>query len=181
MNPSVKKKIKWTRIVQLVLRCLEVIVSIGLLVIMILIKGVDASTGWIMRIVVRLSTRISKGCADEIQPGVAVFHAVYGVYHLARRPSGRTPASSASYMLFASFFDVSIVPFYAFSALVARTHNGSWSTLLSNQSLVPIFSEVVFYLAAVGGGLYLVSLAVSLYLAVTFRKITKLPPDMNRE
>lgn len=82
-------------------------------------------------------------------------------------------------MLFASFFDVSIVPFYAFSALIATTKQSGWSTLLSNQALTSIFTEVVFYLAAVGGGLHLVSLGVSLYLAVTFRKITKLPPDMN--
>jgi hypothetical protein len=82
-------------------------------------------------------------------------------------------------MLFASFFDVSIVPFYAFSALVAMTKQSGWSTLLSNQALTSIFSKVVFYLAAVGGGLHLISLGISLYLAVTFRKITKLPPDMN--
>jgi hypothetical protein len=82
-------------------------------------------------------------------------------------------------MLFASFFDVSIVPFYAFSALVAMTRQSSWSTLLPNQALTSIFSEVVFCVAAVGGGLHLFSLGISLYLAVTFRKITKLPPDMN--
>ncbi|KAL2061058.1 hypothetical protein VTL71DRAFT_9110 [Oculimacula yallundae] len=163
MNPSVKKWIKWMRIIQLLLRCLELIAALGLLVLMILIKGVDASTGWIMRIV----------------PGVAILHTVYGIYHLGRRPSGRTPASSASYMLFASFFDVSITPFYAFSALVAMTRQSSWQTILANAALVDFFSKVVFYLAAVGGGLHLLSLAISLYLAVTFRKITKLPPDMN--
>ncbi|KAG0649398.1 hypothetical protein D0Z07_4098 [Hyphodiscus hymeniophilus] len=163
MNPSVKKWVKWLRIVQLILRCFELLCAIGLLVLMILLKGVDATAAWIMRIV----------------PGIAILHTVYGIYHLGRKPSGRTPASSASYMLFASFFDVSIVPFYAFSALVADTKESGWSTLLSNQALTSIFSKVVFYLAAVGGGLHLVSLVISLYLAVTFRKITKLPPDMN--
>jgi hypothetical protein len=82
-------------------------------------------------------------------------------------------------MLFASFFDVSVIPFYAFSALVARTHQSAWTTLLSNQNLTPVFISVVFYLASIGGGLHLFSLIISLYLAVTFRKITKLPPDMN--
>ncbi|KAH7313042.1 hypothetical protein BKA65DRAFT_151054 [Rhexocercosporidium sp. MPI-PUGE-AT-0058] len=163
MNPSVKKWIKWMRIIQLVLRCFQLIAALGLLVLMILIKGVDASTGWVMRIV----------------PGVAILHTVYGIYHLGRKPSGRTPASSASYMLFASFFDVSIAPFYGFSALVAMTRQSGWKTILSDASLVDTFSIVVFYLAAVGGGLHLISLAISLYLAVTFRKITKLPPDMN--
>jgi len=52
MDPSVKKWIKWMRIVQLVLRCLELLCSVGLLVMMILIRKVDASTGWILRVVV---------------------------------------------------------------------------------------------------------------------------------
>jgi hypothetical protein len=82
-------------------------------------------------------------------------------------------------MLFASFFDVSIIPFYAFSALVAKTRQERWKTVLPNQDLMPMFSTVVFYLAAVGAGLHFVTLAISIYLAVTFRKITKLPPDMN--
>ncbi|KAK0129158.1 hypothetical protein ONS95_001094 [Cadophora gregata] len=163
MNPSVKKWIKWMRIIQLVLRCLELLTALGLLALMILIKGVDASTGWVMRIV----------------PGVAILHTVYGAYHLCRKPSGRTPASSASYMLFASFFDVSIAPFYGFSALVAMTRQSGWKTILSNPTLINTFSKCVFYLAAVGGGLHLISLGISIYLAVTFRKITKLPPDMN--
>lgn len=147
----------------MVLRCFEILSSTGLLVLMILIRGVDPATGWIMRIV----------------PGIAILHTVYGIYHLGRKPSGRTPASSASYMLFAAFFDISIVPFYIFSALVAKTREAGWKTVLPNQDLMPIFSTVVFYLAAVGGGLYLISLGISIYLAVTFRKITKLPPDMN--
>ncbi|CZR62234.1 uncharacterized protein PAC_12131 [Phialocephala subalpina] len=163
MDPSVKKWIKWMRIIQLVLRCLEILGAVGILVMMILISGVSTATGWIMR----------------ITAGVAILHTVYGVYHLGRKPSGRTPASSASYMLFASFFDVSVVPFYAFSALAAKTSSAGWKTLLSNQDLTTVFTSVVFYATTIAGGLHLVSLVVSLYLAVTFRKITKLPPDMN--
>jgi hypothetical protein len=40
------------RIIQLVLRCLELPCAIGLLVLMILIKGVDVAAAWIMRVVV---------------------------------------------------------------------------------------------------------------------------------
>jgi hypothetical protein len=40
------------RKVQLVLRCFELLCAVGLLVVLILIKGIDATTGWIMRIVV---------------------------------------------------------------------------------------------------------------------------------
>ncbi|CAL3965437.1 unnamed protein product [Diplocarpon coronariae] len=163
MRSSVKQWVKWMRIIQWVLRCLELIAALGLLVLMILIKGVDISTGWILR----------------IAPGIAVLHTFYGVYHLARKPSGRTPASSASYMLFASFFDASIAPFYAFGAFVAMTQNDGWKTIVSNASLIQPFSKSVFYIASVGGGLHLFSLAIGLYLAVTFHKITKLPPDMN--
>ncbi|EKD17781.1 uncharacterized protein L3040_002150 [Drepanopeziza brunnea f. sp. 'multigermtubi'] len=163
MKPSVKKWIKWTRIIQLGFRCFQLVAALGLLVLMILIKGVDAAAGWIMR----------------VTPGVAIFHTVYAIYHLARRASGRTPGSSSSYMLFASFFDVSIVPLYAFSALVAKTQEDGWKTVVADETLVTTFSKVVFYLSTIGGGLHLFSLAIGLYLAVTFRKITKLPPDMN--
>jgi hypothetical protein len=52
MNPSVKKWVKWTRNTQLALRCLELLCAIGLLVLLILVKGIDVTTGWIMRIVV---------------------------------------------------------------------------------------------------------------------------------
>lgn len=51
---------KWMRIIQLVLRCLEILCAIGLLVLMILIKGVDAGTSWIMKIVVGGHTRKEK-------------------------------------------------------------------------------------------------------------------------
>lgn len=52
MDPSVKKWIKWMRIIQLVLRCLEILGAVGILVMMILISGVSTATGWIMRITV---------------------------------------------------------------------------------------------------------------------------------
>jgi hypothetical protein len=55
MSPSVKKWVKWMRNIQLVLRCFELLCGIGLLVMLILIKGIDVTTGWIMRIVVSYS------------------------------------------------------------------------------------------------------------------------------
>jgi hypothetical protein len=80
-------------------------------------------------------------------------------------------------MLFAAFFDISIAPFYVFSALVAWGQGSTWTTMWDN--LTTTFSKVIFYLSASGAGLFFISLAISIYLAVTFRKITKLPPDMN--
>lgn len=82
-------------------------------------------------------------------------------------------------MVFASFFDISIIPFYAYTALMSKTKADGWTTILSNQQLTPIFILVIFYLATVGGGLHLVSFVDSLYLAFQFRKILNLPPDMN--
>jgi hypothetical protein len=50
MNPSVKKWITYMRIVQLVLRLMEMLSAIGLLVTMILITNVEQATGWLIRI-----------------------------------------------------------------------------------------------------------------------------------
>ncbi|EPE31087.1 hypothetical protein GLAREA_04054 [Glarea lozoyensis ATCC 20868] len=169
MNPKVKVWVKWTRIIQLVLRCLQVLCAGGLLAFMIIIRGLDDTTTWILRIV----------------PGVALLHAVYGIYHLSRKASGRTPASSAGYMLFASFFDVAILPFYGYSSWLGWDHQmperlDSWFVVVNDPSkLTAEFARIVFLLATIGGGLHLISLIIGLYLAVTFRKITNLPPDMN--
>lgn len=82
-------------------------------------------------------------------------------------------------MFFASFFDLSFVPFYAFGAYESNTQDSLWVTDFSDTHLTHIFTTAVFYCAAVGGGLFLVSFFLSAYLAITFRKITNLPPDMN--
>lgn len=82
-------------------------------------------------------------------------------------------------MFFASLIDISIVPFYAYISLAAKTKQTTWTTSLSDKTLLTIFTDILFYAATVGGGLHLISLAISVYLAVTFRKINKLPPDMN--
>jgi hypothetical protein len=62
MNPSIKKKIKWSRIVQLLLRSIELLGAIGLLVVMILITGIDPVTAWLMRIPVSLERTTSPYC-----------------------------------------------------------------------------------------------------------------------
>lgn len=59
------------------------------------------------------------------------------------------------------------------------THNYEWATLFSGEYIKHIFTTSVFYCAAVGSGLFLFSFGISAYLAITFRKITNLPPDMN--
>lgn len=51
-GPQIKWWIKWTRIVQLGLRVLELIAAAGILFLFIIISDVDALTAWVMRIVV---------------------------------------------------------------------------------------------------------------------------------
>lgn len=82
-------------------------------------------------------------------------------------------------MFFASFFDLSFVPFYAFSAYWSNVEDWGWATVFSKPHITDIFTTVVFYCAAVGSGLFLISFGLSAYLALVFRKITNLPPDMN--
>lgn len=82
-------------------------------------------------------------------------------------------------MFFASFFDISFVPFYAFSAYISHTSAPVWTTIFSNPEFIHIFTTTVFYCAAVGSGFFLISFGLSIYLTVTFNKICDLPPDMN--
>lgn len=106
-------------------------------------------------------------------------HTLYAIYHLARKPSGRTAGSSAFYMTFASLVDLSILPFYAYGALVAHTRSSAWGTILSDAVPVFTFTETVFLTSVASGGLHILSILIAIYLAITFRKITRLPPDMN--
>ena len=67
MSPTVKKWVKWMRIVQLVLRCFELLCAGGLLAMLIPIKGIDVSTGWIMRIVVSYSKSFTQDIHTDNQ------------------------------------------------------------------------------------------------------------------
>lgn len=54
-----------------------------------------------------------------------------------------------------------------------------WGTLFDNDTVTIQVAEATFICALANGGLHLVSLALSIFLAVMFRKISHLPPDMN--
>lgn len=75
------------------------------------------------------------------------------------------------------------MPLYAYGALSARNQasasNAAWRTLLADQGNVRYFVPAVYYGLITAGGLHLVSLSISLWLGVMFRRITMLPPDMN--
>ena len=111
----------------------------------------------------------------------------YGVYHLACPAKRRTPASSASYHIFGMIMDSGLIPFYIYTAWFAHEN---WTAMPDNENRWGnIFNKDVtstdtllfatFVVPTVVGGLHLITLGIGLYLAILFRKISKLPPDMN--
>ena len=173
MSRDTKIRVKYTRWVQLFLRVCELLGAIGLLVCAICVRGMDGTVGWILR----------------IPPGVAILHTLYAVYHLSHTSTSKTPTSSASYNLFSAVIDVSLLPFYIFVALLSQSQHlqfiqlpfrtTGWHTVFSDPLADSKITMSIFVFGATNGGLHLVSLVLALYLAIIFRKIAKLPPDMN--
>ncbi|KAL8830533.1 MAG: hypothetical protein Q9191_001380 [Dirinaria sp. TL-2023a] len=170
MSPRTKVYVKNVRLVQLALRICALLGAMGMLFCVICIKKTESTVGWVLR----------------VAPAIATVHTVYAVYHFARSSKARTPASSASYMIFAAIVDTGLVPFYVFIALMARTEYtegsdiaGRWQTLFGTEVATYKIFYATFLLSVVDGSLHLCSLIISIYLATIFRKISKLPPDMN--
>ena len=89
-------------------------------------------------------------------------------------------------MLFAAIIDVGLIPFLVFSALMSRTEyiepvnvQGHWTTLFGSNEATIRITESTFLISVVDGSLHLISLIISIYLGVIFRKISRLPPDLN--
>ncbi|KAH8424796.1 uncharacterized protein LDX57_002539 [Aspergillus melleus] len=168
MSRKTKPRIILARKVQLGLRVLMLLGALGSLFCAIVIKNAAVSVIWIVR----------------VGPAVAILHTLYGIYHLCRSAVSRPPGSQASYMVFASTLDLGLIPFYIFTAFLAYkqyTENEyHWTTMLSSDfDITTKISQVTFLLSVVNGGFHLIALGICIFLAVTFRKITKLPPDMN--
>ncbi|KIW77363.1 hypothetical protein Z517_09809 [Fonsecaea pedrosoi CBS 271.37] len=167
MPPNTRTKVVRARYVQLFLRVCALIGALGCLFCVIAINKTSATVGWIIR------------CA----PAVAILHTLYSVFHLARAPTSRTPASTASYMIFAAMVDTGLIPFWVFCAWVAQadyTRNEyGWSTLFNDSDLSYKIIYAFFILSCVEGALTVVSLLMDIYLGVKFRQISRLPPDMN--
>lgn len=109
----------------------------------------------------------------------------YAVWHLARPARQRTPGSSASYHLFASILDVCMIPFYVYIALDDRARiaepvsaKDRWGSRLSADATEKLF-HATWILAISTAALHAGGLIVSVFLAMAFRKITDMPPDMN--
>ena len=89
-------------------------------------------------------------------------------------------------MLFAAMIDAGLIPFLVFTALISHTQSiepvnapGHWSTLFNGNEATTSIIFATFIISVAAGTFHLVSLAVSIYLGVIFRKISRLPPDMN--
>ncbi|GIJ98469.1 hypothetical protein Aspvir_000586 [Aspergillus viridinutans] len=168
MSPSTKGRVFYGRRVQLGLRVLALLGALGSLFCAIVIKNVAVSIIWIIR----------------VGPIVAVLHTLYGIYHLCRSPVTRPAGSQASYMVFAATLDLGLVPYYVFSAYIAYkqiTNNAyHWSTLLSaDTSITDKIAHSTFILSIANGSFHLISLCISVWLALIFRQISQLPPDLN--
>ena len=139
----------------------------GLLFCCIAINKTSTVVAWIIR----------------VAPAVALLNNTYGVYHLCRSATGRPPASTASYMLFAAMVDTGLLPFLAFASYLSyldwKQNRYGWSTLFNDNLMSYKIIFAFFILSCTLAGVTLISLIVDIYLATIFRKIAKLPPDMN--
>ena len=167
MSPKTGDRVKHSRLVQLVVRVLTLLGTLGLLFCVIVINKTSSSVAWIIR----------------VAPAVALLHTGYAVYHLRQAPTARTPISSASYMIFAAVVDTGLIPFLVFTAYVSYSEYATkvygWETLLKDPETTAKIIQATFYLSIILGGLLLISFGVGIYLTIIFRKISHLPPDMN--
>ncbi|KXJ92299.1 hypothetical protein Micbo1qcDRAFT_195198 [Microdochium bolleyi] len=163
MSNTTKWFIRWTRYLQIVLRALELIAGLGLMVLMILLTKVEPLTQWVMR----------------ITPGVVAVCSAYAVWHHARPARARPPASSAAYQLFAGITDCAVLPLYAYGMLAVTNHSSEWDTLIGNKDYLRYFIVSEYWTLMGAGALHVISLLISVYLGLMFRRIASMPPDMN--
>ncbi|KAI2619963.1 hypothetical protein GGR54DRAFT_639727 [Hypoxylon sp. NC1633] len=164
MSSTTKWWIKAMRYVQLFLRIFEMIGGAGLLTLMIIIYNVDPLTAWVMR----------------ITPGVVTISCVYAIWHFIRPANSRPPLSSAAYQLFAGFMDLAVVPLYAFGVLAVINHGDEWKLIVTASSqLTKALVQSEYYALITAGGMHVVSLGISIWLGLMFRRIANMPPDMN--
>ncbi|CAN9362245.1 unnamed protein product [Alternaria sp. RS040] len=170
MSPKTKVFVDIARWIQFSLRILTLLGAVGVLLCGIFIRGAQATEGYILR----------------IPPGVDLVVSLYAIYHLIRNPKTRPAGSSASYHFFALITDAGFIPFYVFTILMARRNSdetpatiGRWRTMFPTDNETNIVLMTTWITAIVTGGLHLISAVIDMYLAILFRKIAKLPPDMN--
>ena len=122
----------------------------------------------------------------RLQPGFDILTTLYAVYHLIRSAKDRTPGSSASYHFFALIIDCGLIPFYVFAAIMACNNfkqapgtEWRWRSFFTPDDTTTKIFFWTWIVAMSAGGLHLLSGFLSVYLVIIFRKIARLPPDMN--
>jgi hypothetical protein len=82
--------------------------------------------------------------------------------------------------------DIGLIPFYAFTGILVKAQfetpadtKGRWRTMLNTVQGTNTVFQVTWPASFVAAGLHAISLFISMYLIVMFRKIANLPPDMN--
>ncbi|KAK4134157.1 hypothetical protein BT67DRAFT_380733 [Trichocladium antarcticum] len=154
--------IKGLRALQLCLRVLEAVGAAGLIVVMAL----SGLIGWVLGVTL----------------GVVAVHCVYSIYHHSRSAGLRAPASSAAYQLFSGISDLCVLPLYAYGAVTTHNRRIGWETAgpgPADPNVLKYMVPSVYYGLIGAGGLHALSLIISLWLAVMFRRIALMPPDMN--
>ncbi|EKG14208.1 hypothetical protein MPH_08583 [Macrophomina phaseolina MS6] len=169
-NPRTKVAIKWVRVAQLTLRILQLIGAVGLLICVICIKGTQDTEGWIIR----------------VPAAFDILCCLYAVYHLIRPAKSRTASSSASYHFFTLIIDTGLTPFYVFTAMLAKTNlaeapgtEGRWRSFFTAEDATNKLLLSTWLTSVTVGALHLLAIGLGLYLVLVFRKIARLPPDMN--
>jgi hypothetical protein len=86
-------------------------------------------------------------------------------------------------MIFAALVDSGLIPFLAFSAWLAQadytTNAYGWSTLFKDSDVSYKIIYAFFLISCTEGGLIVASLLMDVYLAIKFKQIARMPPDMN--
>lgn len=82
--------------------------------------------------------------------------------------------------------DTGIIPFYVFIVLLANQNynmdpsfDDRWTSVFASQHTTDLLMFVTYIGGMVLAGLHFVSIGLDLYLIIMFRRIARLPPDMN--
>lgn len=145
----------------------QLLAALGAVFCIIVIRKTSTSASWIIR----------------VGPAAALAHTLYATYFHMRGINSRPAASCASYQMFAALMDAGLLPFFAIACYMATqdyTSNAyGWDTIFNENNLDYSIIQAFLILSGVEGFLLLLSLVLDVYLAITYRKITHLPPDMN--
>lgn len=167
MNPKTKDRVEIAWKIQRALRALALLGALAAVFCVISLRNVSTGTAWIIR----------------AGPCVALCHTLYAIYFFCGSTTSRPPTSVASYQMFAALLDTGLVPFFTFACYMASmdyTQNTyGWGTLFNDNDIDYKIIEVFMIVTGVENLFLILSLVTDIYLTIMYRKVAKLPPDMN--